>query len=332
MKTIAFASLLLLSTNVVADPLFNSDDPLSITLRAPFGDILREDDKSIQHPGTLRYLDTTFDVDVEVRGNKRLKECRYPPLRIDFDKDQIDDTIFDHQNDIKLVVICKSGSRYEDYLRTEYLVYRMLNLITPISYQVRWVTVAYEDSGERMDTRTENAFFIERKSRVAKRLDLDTTDIESIGLAQLAAEQAALVGLFQYIIANPDYSIIAAPPGDDCCHNGKLLAREDGLYVPIIYDFDSSGIIDAEYAYPAASLNIRHVTQRLYRGYCTHNAEVQNARSRFIGYRQALMDVIENDPVLGKRGKRKASRFLERSMDILQDDDSFDREIIRECR
>lgn len=315
-----------------ADPLFDTDDPLEITLRAPFSDLVREEDKSVEYPGTLVHRDTTFAVELSVRGNKRLHECRYPPLRVDFDNDQLDDTLFDHQKDIKLVVLCKPRSKYEDYLRTEFLVYRMLNLITPVGYRVRWTTITYEDTAGRMDPRTEQAFFVERKTRVAKRLDLDKTDVESVAVDALAPEQAALVGLFQYIIANPDYSIIAAPPGDECCHNAKLLARRDGKYVPIIYDFDSSGIIDAEYAVPNPSLNIRRVTQRVYRGYCAHNDQVRQARSRLLAVEDRLMALVENDPLLGPRGKRVAMRFLERSMDILRDDRRFEREIIRECR
>lgn len=332
MRCLLPAFMLAITLQSSADPLFEADGAVDITLRAPFSELLREEDKSVEYPGTLIHGDVAFDVELSVRGNKRLHTCRYPPLRVDFDNDQLDDTLFEHQKDIKLVVLCKGRSRYEDYLRTEYLVYRMLRLITPVSYDTRWVTVTYEDIGGQMEPRTEGAFFVERKSRIAKRLDLEKTDVEGIRVDELDPEQAALVGLFQYVIANPDYSIIAAPPGDDCCHNAKLLLREDGRYVPIIYDFDSSGIIDAEYAVPNQSLGIRDVTQRVYRGYCAHNDDVRQARSRLLGVADRLKALVEDDALLRRRGKRTAMRFLDRSLDILRDDDRFEREIIRECR
>ena len=61
-----------------------------------------------------------------------------------------------------------------DYLRAEYLVYRMYESIFPVSFKTRWAEATYvEEDGT---TRTEPAFFIERKQRLAKRADMKNFD------------------------------------------------------------------------------------------------------------------------------------------------------------
>lgn len=332
-RALLIAVCLLACAPAFADPLFDSDEVFSITLHGPFSLMSRERDKSRRYDGQLDWEDRTFDIELEVRGNKRLDKrvCRYPPLRLDLKKDQIDDTLFDKQDDIKLVVQCKGSGRYADYLRAEYLVYRAFNLITPNSYRARWVDVTWVDTDGGRE-RTAPAFFVERKSRLAKRLGLKTSHVARISHTQLEPLQATLVGLFQYVIANSDYSVIAAPAGDECCHNAKLLAMQDGRYLPVIYDFDSSGVIDASYAVPAMGLGIRKVTDRAYRGFCLHNDQLQAARATFLEAEQPVLALFENDPLLSSKMRASTTRFLRRSFSVLRDDNRFDREIVRECR
>lgn len=327
--------LLLWTTQLFADPLFDNEGPLSLTLVAPFSEAMADRDKSIAYPGELRAGDTVFAIDLSLRGNRRLNKavCRYPPLRVDFKKEQIKDTVFDKQNDVKLVVQCNSGSRYADYLRAEYLIYKSLNLLTPLSYQARWVEVTFVDPEGKMKDRTEGAFFVERKSRLAKRNDLEAADVVSIRIRELNQDAAALLSLFQFVIANPDYSLVASPPGEECCHNAKLLAGpEPGFYTPVIYDFDSAGTVDADYAIPADGLGINKVTQRLFRGYCDHNERLAAARAKMIESEAAIIALFESDPVLGAGKKRQASRFLARGFDQLKDEKDFERNVINRCR
>jgi hypothetical protein len=329
-RQIVSITLLLFSVPTGADILFDGDESLTIELHAPLERLSDEKNKSMDYEGKLIHADETFDVKLEARGNKRLSKCKHPPLRVKFKKDQIDGTLFEKQDDIKLVVKCVSSSRYDNYLRKEYLVYKTMNQLTDMSYRVRWANVTYFDT-ESEKMRQEPAFFVERKSRVAKRLNLDRTDVVSIDVTNLDPDHAALVTLFQYVVANPDFSIIAAPPGDECCHNAKLLKGGD-VYYPIIYDFDSTGVVNASYAEPADSLGIDKVTERLYRGYCKHNPQVVKAREMMIAQRESLVSRFESDPLLRSGPQKRAARFLNRSFDILESDGRFNREIIRRCR
>lgn len=330
MTKLLILALLLVPVGLIADPLFESNEKLEVTLEAPLAQIRKERDKTQDYPGTLTYEGQRFSVSLSARGNTRLKKqnCRYPPLRLDFDKADRKDTLFHHEKHTKLAVQCHNGSEFRDFLRSEYLIYKMYNLLTDNSFRVRWLDVNYVEEKRR---RSEPAFLIERKARLTKRLGLEKVEVERIRYEDLNVESNALAVLFQYIVANPDYSFVVGTDGD-CCHNAKLLGTENAGYIPVPYDFDSSGLVDASYAIPAAHLGIRNVTMRLYRGHCMHNESLEPARSLIVSKRDELLGLIKNDTVLSGRAKSKYARYLDNSIDILEKDKRYEREIIEACR
>ncbi len=320
----------ILAASASADDLFRSDETLDVFIDAPFKQINKERDKAAVYAGTLSAGEGQFEVELSVRGNKRLdpETCKNAPLWIDFDKKAIKDTLFDHQRHLKLVVLCKRGGTYPDYLRGEYLVYRMYNELSPISYRARWLNVTYQD--EKGKQRTEPGFFIERKSRLAKRVGLRTADVARLRYDEIDPRVSTEIALLQYLISNMDYSLVSSAD-DSCCHNAKPLLSE-GVYVPVVYDFDSSGIINAKYAYPAANLGIKKVTTRLYRGYCRHNAQLPAARDRMMSMQASLTSLIQDDPILSDRMKKRMGNFLAKGYDIIMDDEKFQEEVVDSCR
>jgi hypothetical protein len=322
-------------SNKAIDPLFASDAPLAITLTAPLSRAKDERDKAAVYAGEIRSEGRTFPLELTLRGNRRLskKTCAYPPLRVEFEKTAVKETIFEHQSDLKLVVQCRDGAMYADYLRAEYLIYRALNLLTPLSFDVRWVDVAFIDSDRKMKDRAEGAFFVERKSRLAKRNGREVADMPGIRISELDLPAAALLDLFQFVVANPDYSFTTAPPGDECCHNAKLLTGPTpGSYTPLIYDFDSAGAINTKYAVPAANLRIKKVTDRYYMGYCEANDVLKEARARILASRAQVLELFNNDPLLGSSMKSRLINFMTKGFDILSDDARFTKHIINRCR
>lgn len=318
-----------------ADPLFKDETPLAITLVAPLSQAKAERDKSAIYPGEVRIEESALPVEITLRGNRRLnrKVCAYPPLRLEFKKQTASHSIFDGQSDLKLVVQCRDGLVYADYLRAEYLIYKALNLLTPLSYQVRWVDVTYVDSAGEMKDRVEGAFFVERKGRLAERNGREVADLPGIEIKELDQPAAALLDLFQFVIANPDYSLTTAPPGDECCHNAKLLTgTTPGTYTPLIYDFDSAGAINAKYAVPAANLDIRKVTDRFYMGYCEGNDVLQDARARILAAKSQMLDLFTADPLMSPGRKSRLIEFMTDGFDILGDDKRFTKNIVNRCR
>ena len=111
---------------------FESDEPISFTLEAPFADIMSqrgEDPKYL--PASLSYEHPTLGrqsltVRVKARGNlrRRAEVCRLPPIWIDFKKKEVVGSPFEGQDKIKLVTHCQeSGNRFEQYVHKEYLVW-----------------------------------------------------------------------------------------------------------------------------------------------------------------------------------------------------------------
>jgi hypothetical protein len=322
---------LVLGSPAHADRLFESMEPLDISISGPLIKMKRERDKSKSYKATLGTGEDNFDVELRVRGNKRLdaEVCSRPPLWVDFDPEAIKKTLYAHQKSVKLVVLCKGRVEYRNYLRTEFLIYRMFNLLTPLSYRVRWANVTYLD--EKGKTRLEPGFFVERKSRVAKRNKLETTKVGSILVSELEPDSSALVALFQYMVSNADYSIVASAD-DSCCHNAKILLDEDSLYRPVIYDFDSTGLVNASYAVANSALNLKKVTQRLYRGYCEHNRQVSEARLLILSMRKELLEVLEADTVLAIKSRKKRVKYFTESLEMIADDDTWRAKVLDACR
>ena len=68
--------------------------------------------------------------------------------------------------------------------------------------------------------------------------------------------------LFNYAVGMTDYTPVFL-------HNVEPIRRmNDGALIPVGYDFDWSGTVNARYAEPDPSLEIRNVRQRIFQGFC----------------------------------------------------------------
>ena len=242
--------------------------------------------------------------------------------------------MFEGQNRLKLVTLCRSGNAYRDYLAQEYQVYRAYNALTERSFRVRWVSIEYvETEGRRPESTTASAFLIERDSEVAERAGMEAIKVTSLRISQLDSAGAALVSLFQYMIGNTDWSPIAAPPGENCCHNSKLIGPEesDAERLVLPYDFDQVGLINAGYARPSSAVPIRSVTQRLYRGYCSLNDDLA-AAVQLLNERRSDVEAAFEAGDVRDRARGRALSYLEDSYERMNDPRSFERNLISVCR
>jgi hypothetical protein len=260
------------STEVVKDakkvkgqPLFSSDEVLSIKIVADFRAIQKDrGDDPVYHEGTFTYLDKEGDsvqvpVKVRVRGDFRRNSanCSLPPFTLNFPEKKVENTIFKNQDKLKLVTRC----RYEDYVPQEYMVYKLYNLITDYSFKARMAMITYEDISGKRKTETSAGFIIEDEDLLAKRHKTVVKGKEPQTPTDLTDQVGmATVAVFQYMIGNTDWSVPYQ-------HNMKLLEQpEIGLAMPVAYDFDHAGIVEASYASPAEALKLRSTRDRLYRG------------------------------------------------------------------
>lgn len=322
-----------------ADPLFRSNEVLELRIAAPLDTLMKERPDEEELPGEATWTSAdgtpvTVKVDLRTRGNFRRKEdiCPFAPLRLDFKKSEVRDTLFDGQDKLKLVTHCKSDSkRSAQFLLREYAAYRMLNALTDLSFRVRLLRVSWENTEEAGEVFEAPAFLIESEERLAQRVGLPYAALPSADTDALDPAYTNLVSLFHYFIGNTDYSPVAGPRDKDCCHNSTLYGTAEEALFPIPYDFDMSGIVNSDYAAPNPRFELRDVQSRLYRGRCPFNDRVADSIEAFDEHRAALYGVLETTDGLAGWSKGDMSRFMDKFYKITDDPEKVRRQITEKC-
>jgi len=321
------------SAQEAVPPLFASHQALSLTIEADF-DRIHKDRKedSDYHPAIIRWegadqTEQELEFQVKTRGRFRLKRstCQDPPLRLNFPKSRVQGTFFEGQDKLKLVTHCRDRDTFEQNTLKEYLIYRTYNLLTDSSFRVRLARVTYVDSRGKDDPLVRYGFVIEDEDDLADRIGGKIIEIEQAHPSQLGSVDAARVAVFQYMIGNTDWSLVFF-------HNIKLMRTADGTYVPIPYDFDWSGLVNASYAEPAPELGTRSVRDRIYRGYCRPAVDFGLINEQFQENREAILNLFANQEGLSERTQGRAADYLEKFFEILDDPSKAEREIVGSCR
>ena len=296
--------------------LFDKKDILRIQIEANMKALLKDRGVNpIYHWGKLSYTEgvgdtITLPIKVKVRGNfRRLPtNCNFPPLLIDFSKKKGVNTLFDYQDKLKLVTKCQR----DDYVFQEYLVYEAYNIITDLSFKARLVEVTYIDSLGKRKPETAHAFFIENEARLAKRLAAKIHPTKNIAMSLSDSVQMATVAMFEYMIGNNDWSVSAL-------HNIKLMTKTGRLFLPIPYDFDHSGIVEANYALPPPQLEIASVRERLYRGLNYSPAVFKEVFDKFNAVKPQIYALYEGNPKLNSFYIKRTLRYLDDFYDAIND-------------
>lgn len=318
-----------------AKPLFASDAPIRLTIQGPISSIVRSAESSVApRDATIAVPGAeTLGIRLSPRGITRRKKdvCDFPPLRVEFTQPPAASSVFAGQRRLKLVTHCRQSAGFQQYTLMEYSAYRLFNVITPNSFRVRLAVIDYaEPSGKVSASRS--GFFIEDIDDVGRRNGFSEARVgDRIPNTQLDPAQSARVALFQYMIGNLDWSMRAGPQGEGCCHNSRLLSKAAGSFVPVPYDFDYSGLVDAPYAVPPAQIKVRNVRTRFYQGYCRHNNDVLAAAADFRARRGAIEGVFGQISGLDQRTQRKALSFLSGFFQEIATDEAVRANILKEC-
>ena len=343
---IFFAPLIPLSGTI----LFESDDLLHITVEAPLKSLLDQRGSATRYETVdIPYLDGTliyekegqesevFNIRVKARGHtRRMREvCYFPPIWIDFEKQNIKGTLFEGQNRLKLVTHCsESGTAFKQIVLKEYLAYRTYNLLTDRSFRVRLAKVTYVDSKGRRKTITRYGFFIEDEKKMANRNGSERVRVNKVSREMYEPSTLNLLEIYEFMIGNLDFSLLMAQPGSRCCHNARLIRHpgDDNLVLPIPYDFDHAGIVAAPYARPPKSLKMRSVKQRLYRGYCHSDGILEANIDFFNELKKDIFDLWQNANGLNTQTRKESLAYLKSFYEIINDPDKLRRQIHEKCR
>ena len=305
--------------------------PLPLTLIANFGALRRDrqEDPSWR-PARIVLADSvgaadTVNVRVRPRGIWRRRNCQMPPLRVDLPRAALAHTTLAGLDRPKLVQFCHDQARGEQYVLQELQLYRIYALLTPFAHRARLVRVAYVDSGSTKVRTTRYAFLLEEPKALAERLGATELQIKGSVADDLDARTRAIVGVFQYMIGNADWSTGGL-------HNVELFSR-GGVTYPVPYDFDYSGAVDAHYAVPPPQLPIRSVRSRIFRGHCADATVFAEVFATFRSRRQAMHALFRDevgqliDPPVAQR----MLRYLDDFFAVIDDPEKARREILTRC-
>jgi hypothetical protein len=315
-------------------PLFQSDEPLFLTLSMDIKTVFRDIEEKEDHPAEISYTDQEgneikLPLKIKLRGNFRKDptNCDFPPLRFNFSDSTVKNTIFDGQDKIKLVTHCRTrNDLYEQNVLKEYLAYKLYNLFTEESFSVRLVHLTYADTKGKLDTLEKMAILIEPNEQMTRRNGCEILEVEKISQERTNRHKINVMSVFQYMIGNTDWSVYAL-------HNVVLL-KEDPAALPIAvpYDFDWCGLVNAPYAKPAEQLAIESVTTRLYRGFCRPDQEVQLALDEFRQRKEEIYQTCKSVPFLTDKELSKIIKYMDQFFKTIENPKAVELAFHLNCR
>ncbi|MCK4345255.1 MAG: hypothetical protein KAX05_08195 [Bacteroidales bacterium] len=310
--------------------LFNDDNIINVTIATDIEKLITDiGDSAEYHQALLSYTipgeDTvSFKVRIKTRGNfrKDKKNCDFPPLALKFSKKDVKNTIFEGQDKIKMVTHCRTKQpEYKQFVIKEYLVYKLYNLLNPYSFQVRLLDITYVDVWDPRHSIHSYAFMIEEEKLMAKRNGGKIKNAEFLSPEDIDTRNYILMCLFQYMIANNDWSVWVV-------HNAKLVSISPSKpLVPVPYDFDWAGIVNAPYRFSADSEK-DFMTDRDFKGKC----ETLDELSFFFNYMKSksreIYDLYMNSGLLNRKHEAITLQVLNDFYNIINHPESYKDEFL----
>jgi hypothetical protein len=311
------------------DILFKSDEIINIELRSDFSAIMIDRVKDPQyHDGELIYSAADgqtrkLSVKIMARGEFRRDpaNCSFPPIFVNFKKNEVKNTLFENQNKLKLVTPC----RFDRDVIEEYLIYKMYNQVTDLSFKVRLVNILYFDTGQNKKIFKKYSFFIENEDRIAARINA-TRSMKLITPFDLDRENFKKVAVFQYMIGNKDWYVTSKK-------NIQIMQPKDSSLAPIAipYDFDFAGFVDAIYTKPRGVPDEYLAERRVYKGLCYTTNEFNDVFTFYKKLKRVFEGIIKNASIIPKYNRDQDLFYLDKFYKIIEDPDLIQKEFVNGC-
>ncbi len=313
-------------------PLFRTKEIIHLRATGSIKSIKKKSNDSTLVSGKFEYdqgNDQWIEVPEEarVRGNYRLSHCYFPPLKLKFNKKKVSSTLFEGNKALKLVVPCRTSSDKNNLIRKEYLCYQFYQLLSPYYFRTRLADLKLtEVSQKKPRTYDLLTFFVEDNSMVAKRSQGKIIETKGIPPTSFDEKQSVRNDFFQYMIGNADWSAVFQ-------HNSNTMYVH-GKYIPLSYDFDMSGFVNADYAHQnAPSLGTGDPRERVYRGFCKPKPVMEEIRKEFLEKESDIHTIIDDHTSsFSKYELNDMHSYLNQFFDILKSDSRFKDSILDLCR
>ena len=204
---------------------------------------------------------------------------------------------------MKLVTHClEDKEEAKMLLMKEYLTYQIYEELTEHSYRTQLVRITYKDI--KTGKKSKNwGFLIEDTAQLANRIQAEKCDCWGNSPKEFHHGTAELVSLFQYMIGNEDFKV-------EALKNVKTF-RKDGQLIPVPYDFDFSGLVDASYAIPNNDYQMKYVTDRIYLGSAESLLELHSTQTFFQAKEHRIKGIINDFRKLDTNSKLIMTTYLD---------------------
>lgn len=197
-----------------------------------------------------------YEASVKPRGKFRRRIAEIPPLKIKIKKKLLLAEGLDTLNELKLVLPTSLDEAGDERVVREYFAYKMYERVSPYHVRAQLITLTLQNTGLEGEAQyTVKAILLEDEEETAARLGGTVIERYGMTMSEFETEQAALMAVFQYMIGNTDWSL-------SDFRNVRLLQTNSGAIVPIPFDFDFCGFVDAPYATPMSESGLRNVRDR----------------------------------------------------------------------
>jgi hypothetical protein len=274
--------------------LIASDNP-EIILSTDVSALITDKKMADYQPAKLTTADgKTYEAGIKPRGKFRRRISVIPPLKIKVKKKMLQAEGLDTLNELKLVLPTTLDEAGNERVIREYLAYRMYEQVATYHVRARLINLTLINTGAQHEQKyLVKAILLEDEEETVARNG--GTLIERYGLTadSLVAEQAALMVVFQYMVGNTDWGISDS-------RNVRLIETAPGQIVPVPFDFDFCGFVDAPYASPASETGLRSVRERYLMAGNLSEAALKKAAETLHQKRQLFTDLCRNGQVSRK--------------------------------
>ncbi len=304
--------------------LFPADSIIKVEIKTNLKKLVKEKSNPVYQDAVFTIVSgahtgKTYNIKVKPRGNARRKICQYPPIKFKFPKS---DFTF---NKVKWVGVCRDNKQMKEILLKEYLAYKLYNVLTDYSYKVRLLQVDFKAPEAVNASLSAYGFFVEPTQELAQRTETKHYEPRTVKTQLLDRYHYPLLSVFEYLIGNTDWHM-------DSKHNVKFL-RSSKLQtiIPVPYDFDYSGIVDAPYSVPHETIPIKNVKERYNKSHCLTDEECKEVCKLICSQKENLYACIVNFDLLSERVRKIMYGYLDSGIEILEHKKWSSRVFVKQC-